>query len=361
MVIRCHSIVPKITLADLINRRFVLGSKLAVTRFACDPKRTFRATASQEEAQCFSLTGKYSMNDPSNSGGDGSGSPSDVNQAPGSDSTPSGDDDLLSVLVGPGSAHYYMPAFRRLAAKGGVEWNWPVFFATWPWLLYRKMWLYSIGYMIGVPILIEILMFVALIVNLSAGFPIFYITYTTYVVVVFILAPMFATRLYYAHARKKIGNVKSRALSIEEQRLEVARAGGVSTIAAVLLPLIMCGFLLAIAVGGVNDMTVRAQVSEGLNLAGGVKAAVAEYYQETRQFPSDNAAAGLSPATDIQGKYVSSVRVEAGEVVVTFGNDADSDLSGHTLVMRPEVTDEGVEFVCSSLDIADKHLPAYCR
>ena len=303
------------------------------------------------------------MNDPSNSDGGGSDSLSDVNQAPGSDSIPPGDDDLFSVFVGPGSAHYFTHAFSRFTAGGSVKWNWPVFFTTLSWLLYRKMWLYSLGYIIGVPILFMIM---ALVAELDVvGTAAISIYFTPYIVIAFILAPLFATRLYYAHAREMIRNIKARTHSVEEQRLEVARAGSTSvfsTIAAVLLPLITFGgFFLAIAIDSQYVYTVRAQVSEGLNLAGGAKAAVTEYYQDRKQLPSDNAAAGLSPATDIHGKYVSSVRTEAGEIVVTFGNDADSDISGHILVMRPEVSDQGVTFVCSSLDIADKHLPAACR
>jgi type IV pilus assembly protein PilA len=225
------------------------------------------------------------------------------------------------------------------------------------------MWLYSLGYMIGVPIVLLIIPRVAaLAVGSGVGISIYYVPYF---VIAFILAPMFATRLYYAHARNQIGNIKARTPSGEEQRLEVARAGSTSvigTIAAALLPMIaLIGIITAISVPNYADYAVRAQVSEGLNLSGGAKAAVAEYYEDYKQFPSDNVAAGLPPATDIQGKYVSSVQIEVGEIVVTYGNDADSDIHGDTLVIRPEVSDQGVTFVCFSLDIVSKNLPAVCR
>ncbi len=275
----------------------------------------------------------------------------------------SGSDDLLSVFVGPKNSHYFTHAFRGFAAGGSVKWNWPVLFITLPWLLYRKMWLYSLGYMIGVPIVLMIIPRVAaLAVGSGVGISIYY---APYFVIAFILAPMFATRLYYAHARNQIDNIKARTPSGEEQRLEVARAGSTSvigTIAAALLPMIaLIGIITAISVPNYADYTVRAQVSEGLNLSGGAKSAVAEYYEDYKQFPSDNVAAGLPPATDIQGKYVSSVQIEAGEIVVTYGNDADSDIHGDTLVIRPEVSDQGVTFVCFSLDIVSKNLPTVCR
>ena len=303
------------------------------------------------------------MNESGNTGGGGFDDLNAVNQAPGSDSTRPGDDDLLSVFAGPKNSHYFTHSFRGYAAGGSVKWNWPVFFITLPWLLYRKMWLYSLGYMICVPIVLMIIARVAaLAVGTGAGISIYYVPYF---VVAFILAPMFATRLYYAHARNKIGNIRARTPSVEEQRLEVARAGSTSvigSIAAAFLPLIaLIGIITAISIPGYGDYTVRAQVSEGLNLAGGAKAAVAEYYEDYKQFPSDNVAAGLLPATDIQGKYVSSVQIEAGEIVVTYGNDADSDIHGDTLVIRPEISDQSVTFVCFSLGIVSKNLPAACR
>jgi type IV pilus assembly protein PilA len=109
------------------------------------------------------------------------------------------------------------------------------------------------------------------------------------------------------------------------------------------------------------DAFPRAQVAEGLNITGGAKATVTEYYLDHGQFPSDNVSAGLPPATDIQGKYVSSVQIDAGEIVVTFGNDAHSDIHSNTLVLRPKRSDQLVIWVCFSLDIAPKNLPRVCR
>jgi len=121
------------------------------------------------------------------------------------------------------------------------------------------------------------------------------------------------------------------------------------------------GIIAAISIPAYNDYTVRAQVSEGLNLAGGAKAAVTEYYQDRGELPADNATAGLTPAEQIQGKYVSRVKVHDGVIVVTYGNDADSDLFGRQLLLQPELADGYVRWNCHSLDIEPKDLPAACR
>lgn len=110
-----------------------------------------------------------------------------------------------------------------------------------------------------------------------------------------------------------------------------------------------------------SDTFSRAQVAEGLNVSSEVKATVTEHYQDHGQFPQDNAAAGLPPATDIQGKYVSSIQVDAGEIVVTYGNDANSDIHGRTLILRPEISEQIVTWACLSEDISPRNLPHVCR
>ena len=48
------------------------------------------------------------------------------------------------------------------------------------------------------------------------------------------------------------------------------------------------GILAAIAIPAYQDYTIRAQVTEGLNLAGAAKAAVAETYSSTSNWPASN-------------------------------------------------------------------------
>ena len=272
-------------------------------------------------------------------------------------------DDLLGIFVGPTHAHYFADAFGGFATGGSVKWNWPTFFATLPWLLYRKMWLYSFGYAFGVPIvLIAIWSAVVLMVDREAGFLSFYLLY---LVIGFVLAPMFVTRLYYGHARKKVGNIQARTHAGEEQRLEIARAGSTTIIGIIVSVLVMIiplvGIVAGISIPAYHDMGIRGQMSEGLALSGEAKAAVAEYFVDNNQYPPDNVAAGLPPAAEISGRYVSSVQVEVGIIIVTFGEDADRKIRGRTLILQPENSDDGVSWACFSPEIRRNLLPAACR
>lgn len=286
-----------------------------------------------------------------------------IYRAPESDTTFAPQGDLLAAYVGPKNADYYAKKFDNFKSGGSsVSWHWPAFFiASW-WLLYRKMWLNAFLYWIVLPFTLGTLSaFVAASAGAEASV-MFY--YGAYVVITFLLVPIFANRLYYRHAQKKADKVAAVTSSAEQQSAELTRIGGTSNIVLILLPLVMVsvlGILAAIAIPAYNDYTIRAQVSEGLNLSGGAKAAVSMYYDDRGELPADNDAAGLSPADQISGSYVSSVSVTNGFITVTYGNAAHSLISNSSIVMEPRTGNGYLEWNCKSPNILPKHLPAVCR
>ena len=136
------------------------------------------------------------------------------------------------------------------------------------------------------------------------------------------------------------------------------------TLIELMIVVAIIGILAAIAIPAYQDYTIRAQVSEGLNLAGGAKAAVSEYTMDRGSFPTSNTQAGLSADTEIVGKYVFSVEVlSSGVVEVDYGNDAHQVLQSGFLQLSPFTNAGSVEWVCKpqGTTIAPKHLPAACR
>jgi type IV pilus assembly protein PilA len=122
------------------------------------------------------------------------------------------------------------------------------------------------------------------------------------------------------------------------------------------------GILAAIAIPAYQDYTIRAQVSEGLNLSAGAKAAVTEFFQDQGVLPADNAEAGIELPGAIVGKYVQSVTVTAGEIEVAYGGDVNAAVTaaGGTLTLTPNPTAGSVAWTCTS-NMQNKWLPAACR
>lgn len=106
------------------------------------------------------------------------------------------------------------------------------------------------------------------------------------------------------------------------------------------LPLL--GVLAAIAVPAYRDYTIRAQVTEGLNLAGGYRAAVATAWRnaprEFADFNSDAIGAGLPT----KATYVESIELVSGMIVITYGARANEAIQGRVLAIVPALDEGGV-------------------
>ena len=139
------------------------------------------------------------------------------------------------------------------------------------------------------------------------------------------------------------------------------------TLIELMIVVAIIGILAAIAIPAYQDYTIRAQVSEGLNLSAGAKAAVSEYFMDRGVLPANNTEAGIATvATEIQGNYVSQLSVVDGVITVTYSSaapqSANAAINGDTLTLTPNTGNPGaVDWDCSSADLAAKHLPSACR
>jgi type IV pilus assembly protein PilA len=123
------------------------------------------------------------------------------------------------------------------------------------------------------------------------------------------------------------------------------------TLIELMIVVAIIGILAAIAIPAYQDYTIRAQVTEGLNLAGAVKAGVAESLANTGVWPADLTAAGGNAAKPPSGKYVSSVTVTAGTISITYSNtggyQANGAINGNLLTLQPYVsTNNDVVWAC---------------
>jgi type IV pilus assembly protein PilA len=126
------------------------------------------------------------------------------------------------------------------------------------------------------------------------------------------------------------------------------------TLIELMIVVAIIGILAAIAIPAYQDYTIRAQVTEGMNLAAAAKAAVAESFLNRGTAPANRTAAGMSAnATDTRGKYVSQVNVTNGVIEITCaGNEVNNAIQGATLGLTPYVTaDNSVAWKCGFAQI----------
>jgi type IV pilus assembly protein PilA len=160
---------------------------------------------------------------------------------------------------------------------------------------------------------------------------------------------------------------------MENQMLKQIQKG--FTLIELMIVVAIIGILAAIAIPAYQDYTIRAQVTEGLTLAGDVKASVAEWYSNTGEW-ADLTDLGISAATDKSGKYVTQVAVTGGVITITYGNQANANVATQTLSLTPGVNPNlDVVWRCGnatdpsgasmesagSTSVENKYLPASCR
>ncbi len=157
------------------------------------------------------------------------------------------------------------------------------------------------------------------------------------------------------------------------------------TLIELMIVVAIIGILAAIAIPAYQDYTIRAQVTEGSNLASPVETGIAEYFANVGSWPTNLSMAGISSSP--QGKYVTAIAVTNGLITITYGNQANANLvsTGSVLAIQPRLSQNSdVVWLCGrntggtavtltdpttgaagsasgSTTVLDKYLPQTCR
>jgi len=152
--------------------------------------------------------------------------------------------ELYAIAIGEPNQERYLTLFARFDQQGGssLGWHWPAFFFTFYWLVYRKMWLVALSYLI-VPSLAALgLMAAASRFGDGAvgwGFGI-------YIVLIFLLPPLVADGVYYRSCRRRVDAALRRSNNADDHRASLRRWGGtlpaaVMTLFLLVSPAVICG------------------------------------------------------------------------------------------------------------------------
>lgn len=131
------------------------------------------------------------------------------------------------------------------------------------------------------------------------------------------------------------------------------------TLIELMIVVAIVGILAAIAIPQFVNYTIRARVTEGLNLASAAKTAIAETAISNGTLPATQAASGyVSPAPTENVASIAIAGDGTAEILVTYQTVA----SGGTIILKPLVTANGdITWDCTGGSLIGIYRPTNCR
>ncbi len=139
------------------------------------------------------------------------------------------------------------------------------------------------------------------------------------------------------------------------------------TLIELMIVVAIIGILAAIAIPAYQDYTVRAKVSEGLNLASSAKVSIVEVFQDTGVLAGDNPTANIAAPLSITGNHTTSVTVSAGGVInILYGALGGGVVAGSAITLTPMDNVGSFSWTCAIVaggaeTLSPAQVPAECR
>ena len=136
------------------------------------------------------------------------------------------------------------------------------------------------------------------------------------------------------------------------------------TLIELMIVVAIIGILAAIAIPAYQDYTIRAKVTEALNVAAASKTALSEHYLSQGVMPADPTTAGIDTSATTQyvaGLDYSQTDADNGVIEITLASDIGGDANDATIQLTGTGSSSSVKWSCTGGDLENKYRPSSCR
>lgn len=265
--------------------------------------------------------------------------------------------EYYKAILGPVNQDYYLDIFAGFDRDEAVSatWHWPAFYASFFWLLYRKMWREVLIYFLA-PILLMPLL------GVIGGSFLVTLGYVLYTIGIVFWLPVYANALYYKHCKKQIATVSASAGDLQQQLGELSVKGGTANVARMgvvaLVSVAVLGILAAFAIPAYQGYTVKSRTAQAYAMGALAASKVSDFYMSHRAIPTSLSETGFSEPTP---NYIRVIGMSPRNGAVTVTMDGPV-VGGKSFTLEPALGEDGqLSWRCMSEQIQEQYLPPQCR
>ena len=265
--------------------------------------------------------------------------------------------EYYKAILGHMNQDYYLDMFADFDRAGAVSitWHRHAFFASFFWLLYRKMWREALIYFLAPYLLMPLL-------GVIGGPFLITLGYMLYTIGIVIWLPMYANVLYYKHCKKQIAMVSASSVDLQQQLSELSAKGGTLDVArmrlVMLASVVVLGILAAIAIPTYQHYSVKSRMAKAYAMGERAASKVSDFYMSGRGIPTSLSETGFS---DPMPSYVKEIGMSPRNGAVTVEMDGPV-VGGKSFTLEPSLGEGGqLNWRCVSEQILQQYLPQQCR
>lgn len=265
--------------------------------------------------------------------------------------------EYYKAILGPVNQDYYLDMFAGFDRAGAVSviWHRHAFFASFFWLLYRKMWREALIYFLAPYLLMPLL-------GVIGGPFLVTLGYMLYTVGIVFWLPMYANALYYKHCKKHIATVSASSGDLQQQLNELSVRGGTIDLARMwllaLVSVVVLGILAAIAIPAYQGYSVKTHTAKAYAMGERAAGKVSDFYISHRVIPTSLSETGFS---EPMPTYIREIGMSPRNGAVTVTMDGPV-VGGKSFTLEPSLGEGGqLNWSCMSENILEQYLPQQCR